>query len=142
MKKFRLLAALSALFILAIGAVSCSKDDNGAIHGSLLFGTWVRNIDETEDGVRYIIHESYRFNNDGTGVHKSEVSMKVNSTTTTMDPVSETFKYTYSEKDEMLLITFDGNSQAKGYNVQLTGNTLMLTQTQNGTVVISTFEKK
>ncbi len=138
----KFLAFMLAAVVLGVCMASCSKDENVDAVGSKLFGTWVRNIDETEDGVRYILTETYQFRNNGTGENVQEMTIKESGVTTTIDPQRKAFKYTYSEKEELLLITFEGATQAAGYGVQLTGNTLMLTQSSNGTTLISTYIRK
>lgn len=98
---------LSWMFILlfTVSLSSCKDDDEDAPAVGIV-GTW----NETGDtGVSMI------FNNDGTGTKLNKAG-------------AQYFQYTYLEAEHSMKLWYKESSYVYNYTVQITGNTMMLTQ--------------
>lgn len=123
MKKKSLLHLLTIMMVamLSVGFVSCSDDDDPYDpEQSSLVGNWILK-ENSNYWWRFI------FRKDGTGVEtvysndgKTEITENYQ------------FKYTYSSKSSVLIINYTtGESGTVTYTVQLTGNVLMLFDSDN-----------
>lgn len=97
-----LYAMLTIIMMVAFTGCGKDDDDNGTMDVSSIVGTW-----ESEDESIFI------FRNDGTGSLSN-------------DDGSNNFEYTYSAKNETLLLMFKGSGKGTEYSVQKTGNILTL----------------
>lgn len=109
MKSYRVLW-LCLVIGMAIGFVSCGKDDSEESIPSSLVGTWSRLV--SEDGESYT--ETIKFNANGTG-------------TISVDQIS--FDFDYSVSGSNLTLNIDAGSESSSETVAyvIQGNTLKLT---------------
>lgn len=124
MKQFRLLKSVCLFALLATMSVmttSCDKEDNEVVSG--IVGVW---SDTDEHG-----GITFSFNADGTG---SVRFIEVDDNGHSSDEVLQ-FSYAYNEKDGVLKLYITGSNIIYNYKVTLTGNTLMLTDSE-GTYVL------
>lgn len=101
MKTMKYLSIMLIILTMGVCVISCGNDDDEDSTMDIV-GTWV-----TDDNTTFV------FRSDGTGTQSDEDG-------------SANFEYTYSAKEETLLLMFKGTGKGAEYKVQRTGNILTL----------------
>ncbi len=126
MKELKLFSLMLMLFAFCVTSTSCSSDDDEPGTGeSNIVGTWVV---EGSDDTSYT---SYTFDSDGSGVCFEKYTSGSMTLTDSWD-----FVYAYDEESKSLQLFPEGDTTVYRYTVNLTGNTLMLTQNNQVLILI------
>ena len=110
------LFCILALTLCVVTALLCLASCGGSEKKSALVGTWAAN--EVE-GMSYV------FNEDGTGK---------------WDAGDYAMNFTYTEKDGVIELTYDGATTAQKWKYTIDGSTLTMKETDSGTTL--TYTKK